>query len=106
VPVGFFVVGVTLARERRRDDVRPPRPAAVATGVALKLLVAPAIVLGLSVVLIDVPPAYLTQAAMASGVNNLLIANAYGLDRGLVSAGIAWSTVAVLAVGLVAELVA
>ncbi len=103
VPVGFFVVGVTLARERRREDTSPARPSAVVTGVALKLLVAPAIVVGLSALLIEVPEAYVSQAAMASGVNNLVIANAYGLDRGLASAGIAWSTVAVLGVGIALE---
>jgi len=104
VPVGFFAVGVTLGSERRRKDRANPRLGAVATAVGLKIVVAPAVVLLLSMLVVDAPPAYLSQAAMASAVNVLVVADAYGLDRGLVAAGIAWSTGIVVAVGLVVSL--
>jgi predicted permease len=104
VPVGFFAVGVTLGSERRRRDRANPGLAAVATGVGLKIVVAPAVVLTLSVLVIEAPRAYLSQAGMASAVNALVVADAYGLDRGLVAAGIAWSTAIVVAVGLTASL--
>ncbi len=106
VPIGFFSVGVTLAHEAGPRGARLPaalRPA-VAGAVALKLLVAPAIVLGLGWAFVPVPGAYVVQAAMASGVNTIVIASTYGLDRALVAAVIAWTTAIVLAAGLAASL--
>jgi predicted permease len=107
LPIGFFAVGVTLAAEAEADRMRfpPPVTAPVAVGVALKLLVPAAILLALSAAFVDVPDAYLTQAAMAAGINNLVIANEYGLDRRLAAACIAWSTAIVVAVGVVVALV-
>ena len=52
----------------------------------------------------DVPESYPSQAAMASAINTLVIAHEYGLDRALVAAAIAWSTVIVVAAGLLAAL--
>jgi len=104
VPAGFFAVGVTLARERRGFDRPAPPARAVAAAVVLKVGVAPAVVLALSLLVIDVPGTYLSQAAMASGINILVVANAYGLDRGLIAAAIAWSTALVLGVGVAASL--
>ena len=51
---------------------------------------------------VDVPDAYLVQAAMPVGVNTLVVAHAYGLDRGLAAAALAWSTALALAAALVA----
>ena len=50
LPLGFFVVGVTLALEAEDGAVRfpPPLTAAVATALVLRLVVAPAVVLALS----------------------------------------------------------
>ncbi|MGI8945050.1 MAG: AEC family transporter [Thermoleophilaceae bacterium] len=106
LPLGFFVVGVTLAREAEEGRVRfPPRlGAAVCTGLALKLLLAPAVVLGLSQAVLAVPETYLVQAAMASAINGIVIAHEYGLDRGLLAAVIAWSTAIVVAAGLLVTL--
>lgn len=106
LPIGFFAVGVTLAAEADRDRVRfpPPVTAPVAVGVALKLLLPVAIVFGLSSAFIPVPHAYLTQAAMASGINNLVVASEYGLDRRLAAAVIAWTTAIVVMVGVVVAL--
>ena len=107
LPLGFFAVGVILAAEAEEGRIGfpPPLDAPVASAVALKLLVAPAVMLGLSAVLLDVPDVYLTQAAMASAINSIVVANEYGLDRRLTASAIAWSTALVVGAGLVAALV-
>ena len=106
LPLGFFVVGVTLAAEAEEGGMRfpPPFSAAVGTALGLKLLVAPAIVLALSQMVLEVPDTYLVQAAMASAINGIVIAHEYGLDRGLMAAAIAWSTAIMVAAGLVVAL--
>jgi malate permease and related proteins len=107
VPIGFYAVGVTLAAtaEDGATAFPPPIDAPIATAVAIKLLMAPAIVLALSALLLHVPGVYVSQAAMASGITGLAIANAFGLDRSLIAATIAWTTMLVLAAGLVVALV-
>ena len=106
LPIGFFAVGVTLAAEREEGEVRfpPPLTPDVATAVLLKLAVPPLVVLVLSALLIDVPGAYFSQAAMAAGLNNLVVAHTYGLDRKLIAGAIAWSTAIVAGAGLVIAL--
>jgi len=109
VPIGFFAVGVALAGESRSDAGRRsrlpvPLDRPVAAAAALKLLVTPAVVLGLSALLVRVPDAYLVQAAMPTGVNTLVIAHAYGLDRRIAAGTIAWTTAVAVVVGVVAEL--
>ena len=107
LPIGFFAVGVTLAREAEEGAAKfpPPLSAAVLTGIALKLALVPGVLLGLSLPIADVPDTYFVQAAMATGINTILIADEYGLDRGLAAAVIAWTTAIVVAVGLVVALV-
>jgi len=102
LPIGFFAVGVTLAAEAEEGAAKfpPPMNAPVAAAIALKLLLPPAIVFALSAIFISVPHAYLTQAAMATGINNLVVAHEYGLDRGLAASAIAWTTAIVAVVGL------
>ena len=106
VPVGFFALGVILATvaEEGVAAFPPPLTAATAVGTTIKLLVAPAIVLTLSALVLDVPDAYVSQAAMASGINGLAVAQEFGLDRGLVAALIAWTTAITLVWGLVVAL--
>lgn len=106
LPLGFFVVGVTLAAEADEGRIRfpPPLGAAVLAALALKLLVAPATVAGLSEVVLAVPDPYLVQAGMASAINGIVIAHEYGLDRGLLAAAIAWSTAIVVVAGLAVAL--
>jgi predicted permease len=102
LPIGFFAVGVTLAAEAEEGAAKFP-PAVtppVVTAVALKLLLPPAVLVLLSHVVLDVPDAYISQAAMASGINNLLVAHTYGLDRGLAAAAITWSTAIVMVAGV------
>jgi predicted permease len=106
LPIGFFAVGVTLAAEAEADRVRfpPPLTGPVAVAVLLKLLLPVGILFGLSTAFVEVPHAYLTQAAMAAGINNLVVASEYGLDRRLAAAAITWTTAIVVAVGLVVAL--
>jgi hypothetical protein len=106
LPIGFFVVGVTLSREAEEGAAKfpPPLDAPVLTGIALKLLVMPGILLALAALIRDVPDTYPVQAAMCSGINTILIADEYGLDRALTAAVIAWTTTIVVVVGLAVAL--
>lgn len=98
-PVGFFVVGVQLAHER--IGVPPPFSAPLGIVVGLRMAVAPLLLLGMAAATaVDVPDAYLMQAAMPVGVNTLVVAHAYDLDRGLAAAALAWSTALALAAAL------
>ena len=108
LPIGFFAVGVTLAGAPAGAIGRlsPGVSRAVATAIGLKLLLLPAILLGLSEAVVEVPAPYLTQAAMASGINTILIANQYGLDRELAAAAIVWTTAIVVAAGVVGGMLA
>jgi hypothetical protein len=108
LPFGFFAVGVTLAEEAE-DGVTafpPPIDRRVATAVAFRLAVAPALLFALSAPFIEVPAPYLVLAAMPAGLNGLVLSHAYGLDLGLHAAAIVWSTViaVVVAAGAVAVL--
>ena len=102
VPIGFFVVGVTLAAEAEQGALRfpPPLEPPVAVAVGLKLVLPPAILAALAAVVVDVPQAYLVQSGMATAINSIVVANEYGLDRRLCAAAIVWTTAIVVAVGL------
>lgn len=107
LPVGFFVLGVNLMGERE-DGVLdfPPRVTpALATALGLRLLVAPAIMLAASAIVLRVPHAYLLQAAMPTAINTLVAGHAYGLDLRLLAGAIAWSTAIVVLAALAATLV-
>jgi malate permease and related proteins len=106
LPIGFFAVGVTLSREAEDGATKfpPPFDVRVAAGVALKLLVLPGVLLALAALAGEVPDTFPVQAAMSTGINTMLIADEYGLDRGLTAAVIAWTTAIVVTVGLVVAL--
>ena len=106
LPLGFFVVGIALASEAEEGAIRFPPPLTAPVGVALglKLLLFPAIVFGLSLLIVDVPDSYFSQAAMACGINTVLISHTYGMDRSLAGSAIAWSTGIVVATGLIVAL--
>jgi predicted permease len=107
LPVGFFIVGVTLATEAGEGAMAfpPPFTRPVAVTLALRLAVAPGLMLAFSALTVDVPDAYFVEAAMPTGVNALVIGHAYGLDLRLTSAALAWTTavavVAATALGLI-----
>jgi hypothetical protein len=102
LPLGFFVVGITLATEAEEGVVRfpPPLTPAVSTALALKLLLVPGVVLLLSALIVDVPESFPVQAAMASAINSIVIGHEYGLDSPLIASAITWSTAIVVAAGL------
>jgi predicted permease len=94
LPIGFFAVGAILAEEAEEghftlgNPLRPP----VSIAIALRLVVAPGLLLLTSLPLIDLPAPYLLLAAMPVGVNTLLISHVYGLDIRLAAQAVAWST--------------
>jgi hypothetical protein len=97
LPAGFFAVGVHFAASLPEGRALAPPSRPLALGVALRLVAAPAILWLLARPLIDLPAPYLLLAAMPCGINVLLVANTYGLDRRLAAGMIAWSTALVLA---------
>jgi len=103
LPLGFFLVGVTLMSERDegRLSFPPPFTAAVGVAVGLRLVVAPALLVAFSAATISVPDAYVLQAAMPSGINSLVVGHLYGLDLRTASDAIAWSTAIALAAALI-----
>ncbi len=122
LPVGFVVVGVQLMSERRaeRAAAAAARPEGVrdlpgqsgqetkafggparwrriiapevALVVGLRLVVAPAIVLGASLLALDLPDAMLLQAAAPAGLNGLLVAHRFGLHLPTIASSIVWTT--------------
>ena len=107
LPLGFFVLGVYLARERDEGVVTfpPPLTRPVVTIVGLRLLAAPALFALLALSLHRVPDAYRLQAAMPCGINALIAAHTYGLDLRMTASAIAWSTTFAVVVATVAGLV-
>jgi predicted permease len=102
LPFGFFAVGVTLTEEGLR--VPPPASSRLATAVAMRIVLAPLLLLALAAPLIDLPASFLILAAMPSGLNGLAVAHAYGLDLRFTAGAIAWSTAIVVAAGTVIAL--
>ena len=99
-PVGFFALGVNLMLEHDETGVRvfpPPFTTPIAAALAIRLLVAPAVMVGLSSLVLRVPDTFLLEAAMPSGINALVVAHIYGLDMKLTVGAIAWSTTIVAA---------
>jgi predicted permease len=105
VPLGFFAVGVTLAAEADEGKVPfpPPLTRPVGAALGLRLLLAPALLYLLALPLIDLPGPYLLLAAMPSGINTIVVAEAYGLDMRIAAGAVAWSTAIVVVAALVAS---
>jgi hypothetical protein len=103
LPVGFFILGVNLMGEREEGVLRfpPPLTAPIGVAITLRMVVAPGLLLVLSALTVDIPDAYLVQAAMASGINSLVVGHLYGLDIRLAAGAIAWTT----AIAVVAAIV-
>jgi len=100
---GFVALGINLAIEAEGGFLRLPLTPPVAVAVVLRCLVAPGLLLALSAIIIDVPDAYLVLSAMPAGVNSLVVAHNYGLDLGLTSSALAWTTGLVIAGATVAS---
>lgn len=106
LPLGFFVVGVTLSAERRAEGASlielPDRRVVIA--ILLRHSVPVGLLAAASATIVKLPSAYLLQAAMPTAVNTLVVGHAYGLDQRLIATVIVWSTTAVITVGLLATL--
>jgi malate permease and related proteins len=104
LPIGFFAVGAVLAEEveGRRVQIGSPFHPPIGAAILLRLLVAPGLLLLLSLPFIDLPGPYLLLAAMPCGINTLLVAHVYGLDAKLAAQAVAWTT----AIAVVAVLIA
>jgi predicted permease len=98
LPLGFFVVGVTLGDEAKDGMLRipPPLTPPIAAVVLLRMAFVPLVLLVVGQTLIDVPPPFYVMAAMPVGINTVLVGHATGLDLRLASSAIAWSTVVAL----------
>jgi predicted permease len=105
LPLGFFILGVNLMAEREDGafGFPPPLTRPVGVAIALRLAVAPALMLLLSLPLHDMPDAYLLQAAMPSGINALIVGHLYGTDLRLAASGIVWTTTFAVAIALAAS---
>jgi predicted permease len=105
LPIGFFAVGAVLAEEveGRRVKLGSPLDPPVAAAILLRLVVAPGLLLLLSLPFIDIPGPYLLLSAMPWGVNTLVIAHVYGLDSRLAAQAVAWTTGIAVVAALAAQ---
>jgi malate permease and related proteins len=105
LPIGFFAVGAVLAEEveERRVELGSPLDPPIGAAILLRLLIAPGLLLLLSLPFIDLPGPYLLLAAMPCGINTLLVAHVYGLDSKLAAQAVAWTTAIAIAAVLIAE---
>jgi predicted permease len=104
LPLGFFAVGVTLATERQLGF--PPRlTREIGTASVLRLVVAPTLLVAISVPFFHLPAPFLIVASMPAGLNSITLAHVYGLDIRFAAGTIAWSTAIAVAVGLLLVLV-
>src|SRR6185436_18722445 len=99
LPLGFFVVGVTLGDEAKDGMLRipPPLTPPIAAVVVLRMAFVPLVLLIVGLTLIDVPAPFYLMAAMPVGVNTVLVGHATGLDLRLTASSIAWATSIALA---------
>jgi predicted permease len=106
LPIGFFVVGATLAEDAEQGELPlpPPFTRPVALAVGARLALAPALLILLAAPLIDLPSAYRLMSAMPTGLNAMIVSHAYGLDNRTVAESIVWSTAIVIAAAIISLL--
>lgn len=107
LPIGFFAVGAVLAEEAEEGTLELASPFHPPVGAAtlLRLVIAPGLLLLLSLPFIDLPGPYLLLAAMPVGVNTLLVSHVYGLDAKLAAQAVAWTTAIAVLAAIVAQVV-
>jgi predicted permease len=107
LPIGFFAVGAVLGEEveENRVELGSPLDPPVAATILLRLVIAPGLLLLLSLPFIDLPGPYLLLAAMPCGVNTLLVSHVYGLDSKLAARAVAWTTAIAVVAALIAQAV-
>ncbi len=98
LPVGFFILGVHLRAERAEGALSfpPPLTRPLLAALGLRLVLAPAFMVGATVVVGGIPSTYLLLAAAPCGINCLVIGHLYGLDMRLAAGAVFWSTAGVL----------
>lgn len=107
LPVGFFAVGALVAEEQRIGSIAriPGFSPAVVLVTVIRLVLAPALLLLLTLPVTGVPPSYYVLAAMPAGLSSMVIAHAFGLDLRITAEAVAWTTGIVLVAGLAFTLV-
>jgi predicted permease len=107
LPIGFFAVGAVLAEEveEKRVEIASPFHPPIGAAILLRLVIAPGLLLLLSLPFIDLPGPYLLIAAMPCGVNTLLVAHVYGLDSRLAAQAVAWTTAIAVIAAVAAQVV-
>lgn len=102
LPIGFFAVGAVIAGEQRTGSIGglPGFTPAVGLVTVIRLVLAPGILLLLTLPLTGVPPSFYVLAAMPAGLSSMVIAHAYGLDLRTTAEAVAWTTAIVLVAGL------
>jgi predicted permease len=108
VPVlGFFAIGVTLAEEADEGAVKfpPPLTPQIGVAIALRSVVAPAVLFGLAAPFIDLPSAFLLMAAIPAGLHIVVLAHVYGLDVPFAAGAIVWTTMVAVPILLVASVI-
>jgi malate permease and related proteins len=105
LPIGFFAVGAVLAEEveEKRVELGSPFDPPVSAAILLRLVIAPGLLLLLSMPFIDLPGPFLLLAAMPCGINTLLVAHVYGLDSKLAAQAVAWTTAIAVVCALIAQ---
>lgn len=105
LPLGFFAVGIIVRHESELDKISfpPPLTRPVVLASVLKLGFLPMFLVAMNLWVTKIPTAYVLQAMMPTGLNNLLLANNYGLDRKLTAGIIVWTTLVIAVVGVVIE---
>jgi predicted permease len=104
LPVGFFAVGAALAEGEEDEPFRFPRlTKPTATVIGIKLILMPGLLFLLALPLIDLPDTFLLLAAMPSGLNAMIVVQAYGLDLKITANALVWTTAIVVPVALVAS---
>lgn len=106
LPLGFIVVGITLASEADEGALRipPPLTRAVACVLALRMAIPPLIVLAVSLLVVRLPATYPLLAAMPSGVNTVIVAHQTGLNLRLTADATTWTSAVAVIVTLAVAL--
>lgn len=102
LPIGFFAVGAVIGGEQRAGTIArlPGFSPEVGLVTLIRLVLAPGLLLLLTLPIADVPPSFYVLAAMPAGISSLVIAHAYGLDLRIAAEAVAWTTGIVLVFGL------
>jgi predicted permease len=91
LPVGFYILGVNLAyraAEPRHGSLRVP----IVAATMIRLLLIPVMFAATCGLVGNIPSSFYIQASAPTGINALIIASLFGLDRRLTAGVIALTT--------------